>query len=158
MVSGERRLDAENYLASGFGIRLAIEKQPDGWVRFGQLADAWAPPRIKQVFVAREHGTPYLNTSQVFDVRPSPRKWLARERTSKAEDRMASAGTILVMASASPGRATLVTKAHEAAFISHHFMRIEPTQAKLAGWLYGFLISRAGQAMLKGSQYASITR
>jgi hypothetical protein len=158
MAVGDRRMEAESYLSSGFGVRGAIERRTSGWVRFGELARSWAPPRIKQIFVAPKHGVPYLNTSQVFDVRPSPRKWLALEKTTKAESRLAKQGTILVMASASPGRSTLVTLAHENAFISHHFMRVEPSDAKMAGWVYAFLLSPQGQAMMSGSQYASIIR
>lgn len=158
MSVGDRRMEAETYLSSGFGIRLAIEKQRAGWLPFGDLARLWCPPRIKQVFVEPEHGVAYLNTSQVFDVRPFPRKWLAFEKTSKAESRLAKEGTILVMASASPGRSTLVTQAHANAFISHHFMRVEPVSAKQAGWLYGYLRSSQGRAMMSGSQYASIIR
>jgi hypothetical protein len=158
MVSGDRRMEAETYLTSGYGIRLAIEKRKNGWVPFGALARAWCPPRIKQVFVEPEHGVPYFNTSQVFDVRPWPRKWLALEKTSKAESRFAKQGTILVMASASPGKSTLVTRAHENAFISHHFMRVEPVDIEQAGWVYAFLRSPQGLAMMSGSQYASIIR
>jgi hypothetical protein len=158
MVAGDRRMEAETYLSSGHGVRLAIEKYGKGWVPFGDLARLWCPPRIKQIFVEPAYGVPYLNTSQVFDVRPCPRKWLAAGKTSKAESRVAKQGTILVMASASPGRSTLVTKAHENAYISHHFMRVDPIDADQSGWVYGFLRSSQGRAMMSGSQYASIIR
>ena len=158
MVAGDRRMEAETYLSSGYGVRLAIEKNRKGWVPFGDLARLWCPPRIKQIFVEPEYGVPYLNTSQVFDVRPWPRKWLAAGKTSKAESRVAKQGTILVMASASPGRSTLVTKAHEDAYISHHFMRVEPVDADQSGWVYAYLRSTQGRAMMSGSQYASIIR
>lgn len=133
LFAGDRRMEAETYLASGFGIRLAIETVPSGWRRFGELADAWTPPRIKMIHVDAEYGVPYLNTSQVFDVRPAPRKWLAMGKTKAGEKRLAKQGTILVMASATPGRATVTTKAHENSIISHHFMRVEPKQADAAG-------------------------
>lgn len=158
MTNLDRRMDAETYLSSGFGIRRAIERCPSGWVPLGDVARFWAPPRIKQVLVDPSEGVPYLNTSQVFEIRPSPRKWLAMEKTSKATSRLARQGTILVMASASPGRSTLVTAAHENAVLSHHFMRVEPKEPRLSGWLYGFLRSPQGFAMLSGSQYASIIR
>ena len=158
MIAGDRRMEAETYLSSGFGIRLAIEKRKGGWIPFGDLAKLWSPPRIKQIFVEPEYGVPYFNTSQVFDVRPSPRKWLSEGKTTKAETRLAKQGTILVMASASPGRSTLVTKAHENAFISHHFMRVEPLDPDQSGWVYAFLRSTQGRAMMSGSQYASIIR
>lgn len=154
---GDRRIEASTYLSSGHAIRRAIE-QKTGWKPFSEFARAWAPPRIKQIFVDREHGVPYLNTSQVFETRPMPRKFLALGKTTKAESRIAKAGKILVMASASPGRTTLVTAAHEGSLLSHHFMRIDPEKDSEAGWVYAFLISPQGQAMLSGSQYASIIR
>lgn len=154
----QRRMEAETYLTDGYGIRLSIEAKPEGWVRFNTLASASAPPRIKQVLVSPAHGVPYLNTSQVFDLRPTPRKWLAMGKTTKAEERLVKEGTILVMASATVGRAIVAPKALEGSVISHHFMRIEPNQKELAGWIYAYLRSPQAQAMIGGSQYASIIR
>lgn len=156
--SAQRRMEAETYLTDGFGVRLAIEAKPSGWVRFSQVAWAIAPPRIKQVLVSQGHGVPYLNTSQVFDLRPNPRKWLAVGKTTKAKDRMVKEGTILVMASATVGRAIVATKAHEDAIVSHHFMRVMPLSEDLAGWVYAFLRSTQAQAMIRGTQYASVIR
>lgn len=158
LKTSQRRMEAETYLSDGYGIRLAIESRPNGWVRFGSMAAATAPPRIKQILVSPEHGTPYLNTSQVFDPRPTPRKWLAMEKTTKAKDRLVKEGTILVMASATVGRAIVATKAHENAIISHHFMRVSPAHDEMSGWIYAFLRSPQGLAMMKGSQYASVIR
>lgn len=156
--TAQRRMEAESYLADGYGIRLAIESKPSGWVRFGTVASASAPPRIKQILVSPEYGVPYLNTSQVFDIRPTPRKWLAMGKTTKAEERLVKEGTILVMASATVGRAIMATKAHENKIISHHFMRIEPTDKDLSGWVYAFLRSNQAKSMMSGSQYASVIR
>ena len=158
LTNAQRRMEAESYLTDGYGVRLAIEAKPSGWVRFSKLASAIAPPRIKQILVSPEHGVPYLNTSQVFDVHPKPRKWLAMGKTTKAEERLVKEGTILVMASATVGRAIVATKAHENAIISHHFMRVSPAQEKLAGWVYAFLRSPQAMSMIKGSQYASVIR
>ena len=154
----QRRMEAESYLADGYGVRLAIEAKPSGWARFSTLAHASTPPRIKQILVSPEHGVPYLNTSQIFAPRPTPRKWLAMAKTTKGAERLVSEGTILVMASATVGRAIVATKSHEGAIVSHHFMRVVPVQRKLAGWVYGFLRSPQAQAMMTGTQYASVIR
>jgi hypothetical protein len=158
LAGSQRRMEAESYLTDGYGIRLAIEAKPSGWIRFSKFASAKAPPRIKQVLVSAEHGIPYLNTSQVFDVHPKPRKWLAMSKTTKAEDRLVKEGTILVMASATVGRAIVATEVHENTFISHHFMRVSPIKKELTGWVYAFLRSPQAIAMMKGSQYASVIR
>lgn len=149
-------MEAESYLTDGYGIRLALEAKPAGWVRFSEIAKASAPPRIKQVLVAPEHGVPYLNTSQVFDLRPRARKWLAMEKTTKAEERLVKQGTILVIASGSVGRATIALQAHENTVISHDFIRVYPKDAALAGWAYAYLRSPQAQAMTCGSQYGAI--
>jgi hypothetical protein len=151
-------MDAGSYLSSGAGIRSAIEDQPVGWLRLGRLAKVWTPPRIKTVLVSPEFGAPYFNTSQVFDIRPTPRKWLSVEKTVKAETRFAKQGTILVLASASVGRSALTTVAHEGAVISHHFMRLDPVDPAFRGWIYAFLKSPQARAMMSGVQYASVIR
>jgi hypothetical protein len=151
-------MEAETYLADGYGIRLAIEAKPAGWGYFSEIASASAPPRIKQILVSPENGVPYLNTSQVFDLRPTPWKWLAMEKTTKVEERLVKEGTILVMASATVGRAIVATKAHENTIISHHFMRVTPHRQDMAGWVYAFLRSTQALAMMSGSQYASVIR
>lgn len=158
LFGGDRRMEAESFIKQGFGIRNAIEAKAEGWVRFGDLALVSAPPRIKQVLVSPEHGVPYLNTSQVFDPIPSPRKWLAVEKTNAAKSRYVAQGTILVMASATVGRAIVATRQHENSIISHHFLRVEPKDTDNWGWLYAFIRSPQCQAMIGSSQYASVIR
>ena len=158
LFAGDRRMEAGTYLSSGFGIRASIESKASGWVRLGTLADFWCPPRIKQIEVGPHHGVPYFNTSQVFGVMPTTRKWLAFERTTGAARRLVEPGTILMMASATPGRCTIATEAHRGAFVSHHFMRVVPKDTTQAGWVYAFLRSVPGRAMTSGAQYASIIR
>ena len=158
LAGGQRRLDAETYLTPGYRVRAALEAKPGGWLPFDSLAHAWTPPRIKMVHVPPPHGVPYLNTSQVFDIRPTPRKWLAFGKVNAADRRTAPPGTILVMASASVGRSTVVTDAHAGAILSHHFMRVEPRDPALRGWVYAFLQSPHGRAMMAGLQYASLIR
>lgn len=158
LFAGDRRMEAGTYLSSGFAIRAAIEARSTGWVRLGTLAEFWSPPRIKQIEVDREHGVPYLNTSQVFGTFPTTRKFLAVKKTTSAGRRLVEPGTILMMASATPGRCTLATNAHRDAFVSHHFMRVIPRDDKHAGWVYAFLRSSYGRALTSGAQYASIIR
>ena len=38
LADGERRMEAENFLASGFGTRLAIESKAAGWTRLVDVA------------------------------------------------------------------------------------------------------------------------
>ena len=72
MVHGDRRLEAESYLAAGFAIRSSLEGRA-GWVRLSEAARVWMPGRLKGIHVHRDVGTPFLAATQIFDVQPIPR-------------------------------------------------------------------------------------
>ena len=79
-TGGDRRLEAETYLSSGFGIRTAIESKAGRWTRFHKLAKVWMPNRLKGIIVSSNYGKPFLAATQVFDVRPfSPLGWTRAE-------------------------------------------------------------------------------
>ena len=158
LFAGERRMEAETYLSTGFGIRVAIESKAAGWTRFGELARVWMPGRLKGIQVSRDFGTPFLTATQVYDVRPIPRKWLALERTADAVNRFVSAGMILVTCSGSVGRPTLAYAPHEKTLISHDLLRVKPLDPSNAGWLYAYLQAPQARAMSSSAQYGHIIK
>jgi hypothetical protein len=151
-------LEAETYLSSGFGIRAAIQNRAEGWIHFSDVARVWMPGRLKGIQVTSEHGTPFLAATQVYDVRPVPRKWLALERTSDATNRFVSSGQILVTCSGSVGRPTLAHAPHEGVLISHDLLRIEPLDPQHTGWLYAYLHAPEVRAMATGAKYGHIIK
>jgi hypothetical protein len=157
-VGGDRRLEAETYLSSGYGLRTAIESKPTGWKKFDQLARTWQPSRLKGIQVSREFGTPFLAATQVFDVRPIPRKWLALARTSDAENRFVKPGAILVTRSGSVGRPTLAYATHQGILISDDLLHIDPLEQRNRGWLYAYLHASQTRAMATGAHYGHIIK
>lgn len=156
--SGERRMEAENYLAGGYGIRLAMEARPGGRNTFRTLAKVWQPSRLKGIQVSKDYGTPFLAATQVFDLRPAPRKFLSLDRTDNVADRMVKRGQILVTCSGSVGRATLAHLPHEKILISHDLLRVTPEDPDAWGWIYAFLRSPQGRAMMTAAQYGHIIK
>src|SRR5437868_927953 len=112
LAQDDRRMEAENYLSSGYGLRLSIESRPKGWMKFGDLANVWQPNRLKGIQVSPKYGTPYLAATQLFDLRPTPRKWLALERTLKSDKLFVERGKILVTRSGAVGKAILAYTPH----------------------------------------------
>jgi hypothetical protein len=151
-------MEAETYLSSGFGIRLAIESKAKGWTRFSTLAKVWMPGRLKGIQVSRDYGTPFLAATQVFDIRPIPRKWLALSRTADAANRFVKPGMILVTCSGSVGRATLAYAPHENTLISHDLLRIEAIDKRDKGWLYAYLHAPQVRAITVGAHYGHIIK
>jgi hypothetical protein len=158
LTNGDRRMEAETYLASGYGIRLAIEGAKAAHKTMSKLAKVWQPYRLKGIQVSPEFGTPFLAATQVFDLRPIPRKWLALDQTHNYAELLVSNGMILVTRSGSVGRATLAHKPHENVLISDDLLRVEPRQIDCKGWLYAFLRSRQARAMMSAAQYGHIIK
>lgn len=155
---GERRLEGETYLASGYGLRLALEAQPRGGTTFGDIADVSQPNRTKATLVNPKDGTPFLAATQAFDVRPVPRKWLSLEQLSAPEDLFVSSGTILVTRSGTVGRAILAHATHENILISDDLLRVKAREAEQRGWIYAFLRSPQARAMMSSAQYGHIIK
>jgi hypothetical protein len=155
---GERRMEAENYLSSGYGIRLAMDARVTGKVTLGALASVWQPSRLKGIQVSKAFGTPFLAATQVFDLRPTPRKFLSLDRTDSVAERMVERGQIMVTCSGSVGRATLAHVPHENTLISHDLLRVTPNDQASWGWVYGYLRSAQGRAMMSAAQYGHIIK
>lgn len=151
-------MEAENFLASAFGTRLLIESKPDGWRRLVSVARTWQPSRLKGIQVSPEFGAPFLAATQVFDLRPVPRKWLSLNRTSDYAERYVKDATIVVTCSGSVGRATLVHDATTDILISHDLLRVEARDEKWWGWLYAYLRAPTVRAMMKAAQYGHIIK
>jgi type I restriction enzyme, S subunit len=154
---GERRMEADNYLASGYGLRLALESQ-DRVVSFGLLARVWQPGRLKGTQVSPAYGKPYLAATQVFDLRPVPRKWLSIEQINDVNALYVKPKQILVTRSGSVGRATLAYTAHEDTLISDDLLRIVPRRPEMWGWVYAYLRSRQARAMMSAAQYGHVIK
>ncbi|MGD0201858.1 MAG: hypothetical protein ABSD27_14010 [Bryobacteraceae bacterium] len=158
MMSGDRRLEADNYLGTGYGVRLAIESRKEGWSRLGTLARTWQPSRLKGIQVSRGFGTPFLAATQVFDLRPTPRKFLSLERTDDAKNRFVRSGLILVTCSGSVGRTILAYRPLEGVLVSHDLLRVEPLNSDHWGWLYAFLRSPKCKAIMTAAQYGHVIK
>jgi hypothetical protein len=125
LFADDRRMEAETYLSSGYGIRMAIQSKPKGWGYFRQLARVWMPSRLKGILVSPEYGNPFFAATQVFDVRPIARKFLALEKMSGAKNCFVQDGQILVTRSGSVGRPALAHRPHRGVVISDDLLRVE---------------------------------
>lgn len=158
LFAGDRRMEAETYLSRGFSLREAIESRPTGWKSFGDLARVEQPGRLKGILVSQEYGTPFLSATQVFDIRPIPRKFLALEKMETAKDCFVGDGTILVTRSGSVGRSTLAHAPHRGVVISDDLLRVYAKNKRDYGWLYAYLHAPQVRAMTIGAHYGHIIK
>lgn len=156
--TGDRRMEAETYLSSGYGLRIAIQERGSGWKHLKDMARVSMPYRTKGTLVSPEFGTPFLAATQVFNIRPISRKWLAMEKISDAEALFTKPGQILVTRSGSVGRTTIATVAHDGRLVSDDLLRVEPLVTDSWGWVYAYLRSSQARAMMNSAQYGHIIK
>ncbi len=70
MITGDRRMEAENFLSPGFAVRHGITAKHSGWTHLSEIAKVWQPSRLKGIQVSSDYGTPFLAATQVFDKLP----------------------------------------------------------------------------------------
>ncbi len=155
---GDRRMEAETFLSTGYGLRLAIQERAASWQRFEQSARVTMPFRTKGTLVSPEFGTPFLAATQVFDIRPVPRKWLAIGKISDGEALFTKQGAILVTRSGAVGRATIATTALEGVLVSDDLLRVTPKSPAQWGWLYAYLRSPQARAMMVSAKYGHMIK
>lgn len=88
--AGERRLEGETYLSPGYTIRKQIENHSEYSEKVSKLAEVWQPPRLKGIQVREGDGVPFFTATQVFDIMPINRKWIAAKHTPKLKNRCVS--------------------------------------------------------------------
>lgn len=151
-------MEAENFLSLGFSIRHAFRQKANGWASFSSAASVTQPSRLKGITVSREHGTGYLSATQIYDLRPVPRRFLSNERTSDLDSRFLEDEVILVTRSGSVGRATVSGRSLNGFMISDDLLRVAPKSPDDWGWLYGYLRSPTARAMMTSAQYGHVIK
>jgi type I restriction enzyme S subunit len=155
LTEDDCRLDASFYADEVVAARRVIE---DSGLTIKPLGDPnvvqrlfW-PFRFKRVYTDDPNeGFPFLQASEALMFRPQMQRWLARSKVPNAEDYFAKEGWILVTRSGVVGRCVLVGKRLAQFFLSEDLIRIVPVL--LPGYLYAYLSSWIGQALLVKEQY-----
>lgn len=153
---GEFRLDASFYADEAFIARRIIAESNYEVKSLGHLAsEIFNLSRFKRIYTSDpQQGWPYLSASDVLLFRPQAERWIARSQASRQAHRhFVREGWILASCSGSVGRCVLATKRLEPYFLTHDLIRIVPQIRN--GYLYAFLSSWLGQALLQKDQYGS---
>lgn len=158
LFGGDRRMEADNFLAPGFATRRAILAKQKGWSPMRDVAVTWQPSRLKGIQVSPEFGSPFLAATQVYDLRPVPRKWLSLDRTEDYATRFVEPRTILVTCSGTVGRATIADASIQDILVSHDLLRVQPKDLANRGWLYAYLRAPSVRAMMMSAQYGHMIK
>ena len=112
-------------------------------------------PRFKRIRVESEdYGYPYMSPTDLFYFKPLRSRFVSKKKhANMAEEFFAQEGWILLTCSGTIGRPILVTKSLTPYFYTHDLIRIVPKQDVLVGYIYAYLCSWIGQALMKKDEY-----
>jgi type I restriction enzyme S subunit len=153
--SGDCRLDASFHADEVIAARRAIVDSGFKVNLLGKcVAEIFMPAFTLKIPFGDEHGGfPYLTQSEIFMFRPAARKFVITRKLDNPERWFVKAGWLVISQSGTVGIVGMVTKRLERFIISPNPIRIVPRDEIPAGYLYAFLSTRLGQALVKGSQY-----
>jgi hypothetical protein len=160
-VLAYERLDAHFFTAPGVAAAERVAFAEAAGVPVRRVADlgaAWDPPRFARVWATRsEAAVPYLRPYDVFDVLPTAAEHLSVDRTPGLKRLQLRPGMILQTCSGrNLGPCTYVDE-HLAQFaLSHDMIRLEVAGEDLRFYLFTFLKTPTGQALLRRGKSGSV--
>lgn len=156
LYQDDLRLDA-GYYSDKVGLALSVIERFPGEVR--KLTDAveecFVLGRFKRVYASSANeGWPYLSASDSLSFRPTSDRWIAPAHApAQAKRHFAKPGWILLSASGTVGRPVLVTERLSKFFLTHDLLRIVPSQDVPSGYLYAYISTWVGQALITKEKY-----
>jgi len=116
------------------------------------------PSHFKRIYVQKGEGTILIGGKNLYSLDPNDKKYLAPthyneklKKTMLIEENM-----IIVSAKGTPGKVILTTRHWASWYISSNLIKIVPSSSNIAGYLYCFLSSSYGNALIKRQIYGAV--
>lgn len=158
ILQSSLRLDAGFYNTGGRQARAVLEqcKFPmDTILGSAGIADAYHRPRFRRVWVG-ESGIPIIQPSQITDVFPRPSGYISSITQTDIEALRVKKGQLLLTCSGTVGLCAMVGAALDGQVLSHDIIRIDCKDSETTGYLYAFLKTPIGKAVVQTSEYGAV--
>ena len=119
------------------------------------LADAYHRPRFKRIWVEKS-GLPIFQPSQITELNPKPSGYLSPLTQTDIDALRIHKGQILLTCSGTIGNCTLVSNTLNTRIFSHDVIRITCKTEADTGYLYAFLRTKTGNALIRTNEYGAV--
>lgn len=159
IVSSDLRLEA-----SAFNIeaREAVEElRSSGYPLIpllgedGLCQEAHNAFRFRRIYVDRDHGVPFLSSSDIIGIRPERDRYLSL-KVARLDELKVRKWDVLISCSGTIGNVGLASETIAGRAVSQHVIRLKATNPETAGFITAFLRSRFGRLQLTQASYGSV--
>lgn len=152
---GELRLNASFYGKEVSKANRLLEENGYEIVSLGEnfSKDVYYLGRQKRFFANANVGKPYMMPSELFDFPFTPSKFVYAKKLKRLDEWAVKEGWVLLTRSGKLGEVTLSTKTLENFMVSDDVIRIVPKDETHFGFLYAYLTTWIGKALLTKNQY-----
>lgn len=152
------RLDPSFHLSEGVSAKRAILNGPYGTIPCGKAAmRIFNGGRYKRIYVTNPQcGIPLISSSGILKADLSDAKLVSKKFSPEIEDRLVQKGWILISRSGTIGNTAFTNSGHAQKLASEHVIRLVPNDILRAGYLYAFLSSKFGYALLTQGTFGAV--
>ena len=158
VLAHDLRLDAGFFNTEGWQARTNMERCKWPIVHItGEdgIAVASRRPRFRGIWVG-EAGVPIIQPSQVTAINPKANHCLSKLTDTDIDALKVREGQILLTCSGTIGLCALVSKTLNGKFCSSDLIRIACQKEEDVGYLYAYLRTKAGNALVQSHQYGAV--
>lgn len=119
------------------------------------LANSFYPTRFKRILVERSD-YPLFLPSQIQEIKPEPKGYMSALCNTDLNILRVRKGQILLSRSGTIGNCSLVADTLHGKTLSDDIIRIECNKIEDTGYLYAFLRTKIGNALIRTNKYGSV--
>ncbi len=156
--SPSTRIDPPFQLSDGVTIRRLIKESPYSTTTIGEETERiWHAGRWKRAYVAEpSNGIPLIGSSAMLRSDLSNVKLVSKKYTDDIQDKLLESGWILVSCSGTIGNTVFTNTGHAGKLASQDVLRLKPKDILGAGYVYAYLSSKYGYAMLTQGTFGAV--
>lgn len=158
--NNQERLDASAYNIVAMNALTSVHRNKYGWIYLwgadGLIDKAYYPGRYKRIYCGREHGIPFFLPSQLDEVYPKPTKYISAKTAAFLRDDYIKPDMLLVSRSGTIGKCTISSQATVGKLFSDDVIRITFKHEYDLGYVYSFLHTEVGLAILQSNNYGAV--
>lgn len=152
------RFDGSYHLSEGVMCKQLVNSSPYELLKIEDAAERiFNGNRIKRVYISnKEYGLPFLSSSEILCTDLDNVKYASRRYTSSIEDMTLGEGWTLITRSGTIGNCAYTNKQHAQKLASEDVIRLIPNNILKGGYVYAYLASKYGYAMLTQGTFGGV--